>query len=309
MRLFITIWIFLSSMAVAETLQISGPNGPLEGEIIVAPDARHIVIIIPGSGPTDRNGNAIHMGLHSDTYKLLAEGLAKTGITTLRVDKRGFYGSSAALADPNDVTIDDYATDLRNWIKRSSEIAPCVWIAGHSEGGLVALVAAQSAPETLCGIILLATPGRPVGQLLTEQFRRNPANLFRMAELKDIVTDIETGVMRDPETISPALRPMFGLEVQRYMTDLFAYDPAIVASDWQGPALIIHGTKDIQVYNSDADKLQNAMPQAVRIDLSGATHMLKAHVPGQQLATYFEPELPLHADLVPAITNFITVTD
>ena len=89
------------------------------------------------------------------------------------------------------------------------------------------------------------------------------------------------------------------------MADLFSYDPVAVASDWQGPVLVLQGDADIQVRPRDADLLGNAMPQAVRVDLEGATHMLKADIDGKPLATYTDRTLPLHENLVPAITRFL----
>lgn len=67
----------------------------------------------------------------------------------------------------------------------------------------------------------------------------------------------------------------------------------------------MQGDADIQLRPLDADLLHTAMPQAERLDLSGGTHMLKADVAGQPLATYTDPGLPLHPDLLPAIAGFL----
>lgn len=60
-----------------EPVQIDGPQGALVGELINVANAGNIVVIIPGSGPTDRDGNSLQMGLQPDTYKMLAEELEK----------------------------------------------------------------------------------------------------------------------------------------------------------------------------------------------------------------------------------------
>ena len=67
------------------------------------------------------------------------------------------FGSKAAVADPNKVTIGDYATDTHNWVAaiRERTGARCVWVLGHSEGALVALAAAQQ-PDGICGIIIVS---------------------------------------------------------------------------------------------------------------------------------------------------------
>jgi pimeloyl-ACP methyl ester carboxylesterase len=225
--------------AGAETVETDGPAGPLQAEAITVEGAENIVVIIPGSGPIDRDGNSPQTGLSTDTYQLLATGLEEEEIASLRIDKRGFFGSQNAISDPNDVTIAAYAQDVRGWIERASEMAPCVWLAGHSEGGLVALVAAEDAPGALCGLVLLSTAGRPVGQLLLEQMRLNPANAPLMEDIERMVESLERGETRDPKTLPQPLQPLFTLGLQRYMTDLFSYDPVPIANRWQGLALII----------------------------------------------------------------------
>lgn len=293
------------TLALAEVVQIAGPDGALEAEQIAVMDAEHAVIIIPGSGPTDRDGNSPQLGLVSDSYRLLAEGLAERGVAALRIDKRGFFGSHSAIADPNDVTIAAYAEDARRWVSHAATLAPCVWLAGHSEGGLVALVAAADAPEALCGLILLSTAGRPIGQLLLEQMRANPMNAPLIPEIEGLVADLEAGQTRDPEAITPILQPLFSAGLQRYMIDLFAHDPLAHARRWQGPVLIVQGDADIQIRPLDADLLASALPQSERANLPGATHMLKQDLPGQPYATYTNPALPLHEGVLPAITGFL----
>ncbi|MEO9529117.1 alpha/beta fold hydrolase [Roseibium sp.] len=305
LRWFCLMPLLLPLPAIAEPVHIPGPQGHFEAEMIAVKGAEHAVVIIPGSGPTDRDGNSASMGLFSDSYKMIAEDLSRLGVASLRIDKRGFFGSASALSDPNDVTIKAYAEDARRWVDKASGLAPCVWLAGHSEGGLVALVAAQAAPESLCGLILLAAPGRPIGQLMREQFESNPANAPLLPEIEAVVTDLEAGRTRDPASLTPILRPLFSTGLQRYMIDLFSYDPAIAAKDWHGPVLIVQGEADIQVRPEDADLLQEALPQARRFDLPGGTHMLKADVEGQPFVTYTDRTLPLHDDLVPGIVRFL----
>ena len=60
---------------VATEIEAPGPSGPLKGTML-APvgGSREIVLIIPGSGPTDRDGNN-PMGVRAAPYRLIAEGL------------------------------------------------------------------------------------------------------------------------------------------------------------------------------------------------------------------------------------------
>lgn len=287
----------------AGEVTIPGPQGPLSATAIAVPGASHAVVLIPGSGPTDRDGNGPL--LQSNTYRMLAEGLAAAGIASLRVDKRGMFASARAIPDPNAVTLAAYAEDARAWVGQARALAPCVWLMGHSEGGLVALLAANDPPPGLCGLILLSTPGRPLGQLMVEQLAANPFAGLLMADMKSVVASLARGETRDPATLPPGLQPLFPAAVQPYLIDLFSYDPAMLAAGWPGPALIVQAGKDIQVTAADADRLAAALPQAQRLDLPAATHMLKPDRPGLPLATYSDPTAPLDPGLIPALASFL----
>ena len=105
----------LAAAAVAAMpMTIPGPAGLIEGTFVNAGRNTPVVLIIPGSGPTDRDGNN-PLGVKAAPYRLLAEALAENGVSTLRADKRGLFGSKAAIANPSDVTIADYASDAHQW--------------------------------------------------------------------------------------------------------------------------------------------------------------------------------------------------
>lgn len=293
-----------ASPVAADEVRIAGPEGLLAAMAIPVPGAQHVVVLIPGSGPTNRDGNG--PAIRSDTYRMLAEALAEQGIASLRIDKRGMFASRAALADPNAVTLADYAADARAWVAEARDLAPCVWLIGHSEGGLVALLAATEPLPGLCGLILLSAPGRPLGRLVVEQVASNPLNALLVDEVKAAVAALERGEHIDPATIPTLLRPLFPAAVQDYLIDVFSYDPAALAAGWRDPVLIVQGDKDIQVTMADADLLAAAMPQAERLNLPGTTHMLKPGKLTDPMATYTDPALPLDAKLVPGITGFLS---
>jgi pimeloyl-ACP methyl ester carboxylesterase len=100
---------------------------------------------------------------------------------------------------PGSVPIRSYADYLRGWIGLAATLAPAVWVAGHSEGGLVGLVAARHAPPALRGLNLLAAPGRPLGDVLIGPIEANPANGPIMAEVRAIVADLQAGRRRTPD--------------------------------------------------------------------------------------------------------------
>jgi uncharacterized protein len=124
------IFLTVASLVVQSFVEAPNPSGPLKGTMLSAVNSDGpVVLIIPGSGPTDRDGNS-PLGIKASTYRLLAEGLAKNGITSIRIDKRGMFGSAGAVPDANTVTIADYVTDVHSWVaviqKRTGQ--RCVWL-------------------------------------------------------------------------------------------------------------------------------------------------------------------------------------
>jgi hypothetical protein len=91
----------------AEELLLSGPAGPLAATLVQPEAVKAAALILPGSGPTDRNGNAPG-ALAPNSYALLADALSAKGIASLRADKRGIGQSGG---DANAVTLDAYAAD------------------------------------------------------------------------------------------------------------------------------------------------------------------------------------------------------
>lgn len=286
---------------------IAGPEGALSGMFRSAGPSAPVVVIIPGSGPTDRDGNN-PLGVKASTYKLLAEALGERGVSSLRIDKRGQFASKAAVADGNKVTIADYADDVRKWAAEAKRLAGtrCAWVAGHSEGALVALAAAQK-PENLCGVIAIAAPGRPVGTVMGEQLRANPANASILDEAFGALNALEAGQSVETSRLAAPLQPLFNAAVQPYLRDLLSYDPAKLAKAFKGPLMIVHGARDLQVSMADARALQAARPDARLHIAADANHVLKA-APGDRaanLASYADPSLPLAPGIADAVAAFI----
>jgi pimeloyl-ACP methyl ester carboxylesterase len=299
----------VSPAASEAVIHAPGPLGQLEGTLRVAEgEARPVALIVPGSGPTDRDGNNA-LGVSASTYRLLAEELAARGISSVRIDKRGMFGSRAAVHDASAVTIADYAADVHAWIGviRERTGNACVWLIGHSEGGLVALAAAQQ-PAGVCGLILLAAPGRRLGDVLRDQLRANPANAPILPQAIAAIEAIESGRTVDVAGMHPALLPLFRPAVQGFLIDVFSYDPAKLISTVHIPVLIVQGARDIQIGLGDARVLANANPAAKLVVLEAANHVLK-DVPADDreanLRAYAAPDLPLSAGLVDAIVDFI----
>ncbi len=296
------------SPATQSFVQAPGPLAPLRGTMLSPAPGAPMVLIIPGSGPTDRNGNN-PLGVRASTYRLLAQGLAQRGIGTVRIDKRGMFGSRAAVADGNAVTIDDYVTDTESWIAsiRKRTGVSCVWVLGHSEGGLVALAAAQKAND-ICGLVLVSTAGRPLGEVLRQQLRSNPANAPILDQAMAAIDSLEAGKRVDASQMNPVLLPLFGPQVQGFLISVFSYDPAKLIAKVARPVLIMQGERDIQVSVADAQRLKQAAPAAKLVLLADTNHVLKPVTTDDRaanIATYANPNLPLAPGVVDAVASFV----
>jgi pimeloyl-ACP methyl ester carboxylesterase len=288
---------------------VAGPQGALAGTLLDPGKDAPAVLMIPGSGPTDRDGNN-PLGVKGGVYRQLAEALAAKKVATLRIDKRGMFGSKAAIANANAVTIGDYAADAHAWVDmvRAKTGRRCVWLLGHSEGALVALQAAQN-PTGICGLVLVAGAGRPLGEVIRAQLRANPANAPLLPQGEAALDQLEAGKRVPAAAIPAPLQPLFNERVQGYLIDMFQHDPAKLIAAVKLPVLIVQGDKDIQVSVSDAELLKRAQPVATLKLLPGINHVLKSVASDDRaanVATYGDANLAISPAVPDAIAAFVS---
>lgn len=262
-----------------------------------------VVLIIAGSGPTDRNGNGPLAG-ENNSLKQLAEGLADHGIASIRYDKRGIGESSAAGAEEVDLRFDTYADDAALWIQQLQVDArfSSVTVIGHSEGSLIGMLATKNA--TADAFVSIAGPAQSASQILRQQLQsRLPDPLWQQSE--QILVSLEQG--NSVTSIPLELHMLFRASVQPYLISWFRYTPAQEIRHLTIPALIVQGTTDIQVPVSEAQALKAAKPDAEFRMIEGMNHVLKAVSldPQQQKASYSDPTLPVAPELVEGIRQFI----
>lgn len=279
-------------------------SGVLEGSLLLPKSDRPvpIALLIAGSGPTDRDGNN-PMG-RNDSLKRLAQGLAGKGIASLRYDKRGIAASQPAAPDERTLSVERYVDDAVAWgqrLKADPRFDRLILI-GHSEGALIASLAAQRAGAD--ALVSIAGSGRPIDQVLRTQLEsRLPPPLLNYSEA--LLAELKAG--RSHEQVPDALQVLFRPSVQPYLISLFRQDPAAAFSRLRIPALIVQGSHDLQVGLADAEALHAAKPDAELAMIEGMNHVLRI-VPAEaarQLPSYHEPQRPLARALVERIAAFI----
>jgi pimeloyl-ACP methyl ester carboxylesterase len=260
-----------TARAAALDIRLHTATGTIDGTLdAVAAAPAPLVLIVPGSGSIDRNGNSSL--LRGNTYELLASALAAAGVASVRYDKRGVGKSASALASEQELRFETYIDDAAAWLcrlrtdRRFSKIA----VAGHSEGALVGMIAAQRAPAD--AVVSLEGAGRPAPVILREQLKpKLPPALYTQADA--IITRLQRG--HTVAEVPPALASLFRPSVQPYLISWFRYDPAADIARVRAPVTIVQGTADVQVTLVDAAALARADPFARLIVIDGMNHVLK----------------------------------
>ncbi|WP_437652414.1 alpha/beta hydrolase [Sorangium sp. So ce1182] len=281
--------------ALAGTLEVPAGCGPFPA-----------VLIIPGSGPNDRDGNSAADGSGSSAYRLLAEGLRDRGIASIRYDKAGIGGSvSAAPREEQEMRFEMGADDAGLWVKKLRDDGrfATVTVAGHSEGALLGMLVAQG--TEIDGYVSIAGAGRPVGAVLREQLASLPDEDRETAY--EIIGQLEAGELVEEVPQTPLFMGLFRPSVQPYIASWMKHDPAAEIEAVTAPILIVQGTTDIQVKVEDAELLAGARPDAELVVIEGMSHMLKEATlaNASQQAAYTDPTLPVVARLFEALEEFI----
>ena len=245
------------------------------------------VVLVSGSGPTDRNGNNALVPERIDLLHQVAERLAEGGIASLRYDKRGVGGSTprprGSLAEQErffawDNFVADVAAAHAELVRHDEIKSYATALLGHSEGGLLVLAAAPTIvrhpPHAL---VLLGTPGRPLTEVLRAQIVRGAPTLVAPVE-RALATIAATG--RVPNDLPRELVALFPPYAGPFLQSLLAFDPAAALRASRLPCLLLQGAADRQVVPmEDVQPLVDALRQreapGEAIIVPAASHNLK----------------------------------
>ncbi len=291
---------------IGEVVQVGLEDGTMSGQL-ETPQGEGpfpLMIIIAGSGPTDRDGNSQALPGKNNSLKMLAENLAAEGVASIRYDKRGVGNNTSLAGKEEDIRFDHFINDTAAWVQfaKNDERFSKIGIIGHSEGSLIGIMATKKTDAD--AFISIAGPGRPIDQVLLEQLEEQlPASL--LDESKSILDALKQG--KQVQTVSPELQILFRPSVQPYIISLMQYDPAEQLQKLNSPVFIVNGNRDIQVSITDAELLHNAKKGSRLLIVENMNHILKDAPEDREgnMATYSNPELPIAKGLMDGIIEFL----
>lgn len=279
----------------------SAPGVRLAGTLTLptGPGPFPAAVLITGSGAQDRDETI----LGHKPFLVLADDLTRRGVAVLRYDDRGFAKSTGDFVK---ATTQDFAVDAAAaaaFLRTRPDIDPArVGLIGHSEGGIVAPMAAVKEPRTAF-VVLMAGVGAPTDAVLAAQRAALHPHMGlsdERARQSDLVLEHTLAAMKGakdsadaearatvvllreggpvgvtPENVQAMARQLSS----DWMRNLLAYDPAPTLRAVKAPILAVNGTKDLQVLadlNLSAIKAAtSANPDVTIMALPDLNHMFQ----------------------------------
>lgn len=263
----------------------------IRGSLVLpsSPTPQPAVILIAGSGPVDRDGDA--GPVRNAVLRELAYRLGEAGIASVRFDKRGVRQSDASAVPRGFRGLVDDATAWFDELEHQPEIASgCIFVLGHSEGGYVAADVSLARPQ-VAGLILLASPASELTELLLLQLplvmRAHGATQSEIDEALELQRKVTRVLGRGGSErlerwgLSSETALWLSQHLERSATDAWRRVRA--------PVLALYGSDDLQVPPSEAEKLRSALSAPAEVaTLEGVDHLM--------LPLRFRPGLGAYAD-------------
>lgn len=291
------------------------------------------VVMVAGSGPTDRDWDSPLLPGPNGSARLIAEALAQAGFASLRYDKRvvGPHARENMQALMGKLSmqshVDELAGAVRTLASHEYVRTDRLFAIANSEGTLHALnYELHSATIPLAGLVLIAPPGRAVGTVgrtqLAEQAAGLPNGDALLALYDAAIARFLAGEPIDPD---PALPPGVQTLLQALETpvnlpfarELWTANAAPLLGQVDVPVLVIIGKKDIQVdWQTDGEPLLRAAIGRKDVTFlfpEDANHVLKqelrprsALAMGDVLANYNGPDARLDPQSLASIVEWLT---
>ena len=294
--------LLLSCICYSQVRKEIAVNELLNGTLLTKnqENKTNLIIIIAGSGPTDRDGNQTNG--KNNSLKFLAEGIVNHKNDVFNFDKRLFVQIKTGKIDEKKTSFNDMIFDVKNIIQyfKAQNKYKKIIIAGHSEGSLIGMIAGNGNADAF---ISIAGAGKSADLIIEEQIEKLAPSLkeevhqgFEKLRKKEIF-----------ENKNPMLASIFRESVQPYIISWIQYNPQVEIKKLKIPILIVNGTKDIQVGVADANLLKLAKPDAEIQIIENVNHVLKEIIGDQNenMASYTNPNLPVSKIVLEKVNNFI----
>lgn len=300
-RLYILLFVFfVFGLVRSQGFQIKeiSVSPELIGDLYQTKGSKTVILLVAGSGPTDRNGNSGFV--KNNSLKFLAESLVKSGFDVFTYDKRVVY----LLKNKKEIPVlgfrhgvEDIIT-IVDYLKKDLKYKNIV-IAGHSEGALVGMLAAQ---KDVTAYISLAGVGKTIGKILLEQIIKQAPMLAE--ENAKILEQLKAGCK--VTDVSPLLQGLYNEINQSYLIEWMQINPTEEIGKLKIPILIVNGAEDLQVGEENAELLYQAQPKATKVVIKNMNHIFKqVNNYSENMATYNNPELGIHPQLTEVIVQFL----
>ncbi len=267
----------------------------LAGTLRIPEGAQAGVVILSGSGSQDRDGT---FGAHR-IYAALADALAGAGVASLRLDDRGVRESSGPAPEAPADLASDAAAALS--VVRDRTGLSCAGFAGHSEGGLIALLAApEAAPDFIVSLAgmhmsmeqtlydqaaaLIRAGGGSQAQIEANQRLQTAMfEVLRNAAPGADTTEALEAALMDAGAPAPLAAQQARIWGQPYAAASFQVDPAAAARAYEGPVLGVFGEFDLQVLpapQSEALETARSDLPTQTVILPGVNHLFQETATG-----------------------------
>jgi pimeloyl-ACP methyl ester carboxylesterase len=289
----------------------AGSNPPAKGAKNVP--RLGAVILVAGSGPVDRDETVAGISV----FAQLANAIADSGFLVVRYDKRG-VGQSGGRDES--VSLEDYAEDVRavvTYLRKRPDVDPRrVAIVGHSEGGLVGMLAASRDKKRVAGLMLIATPGTTGARLVLEQQQHLLAGMALPDDERrsrvELQEKLHQAVISGTgwEGIPQALRRQAETP---WFRSFLLFDPAVVLPKVEDPIFIVQGERDRQVPPRhsqlllDLAKSRKAKWPAELVVVDGINHLLVPAPTGEVSEYPLLTDKNISPKVLELVTGWLTV--
>ena len=273
------------------------------------------VVLIAGAGSADRDETVANIPM----FGQLSGALSDAGYFVVRYDKRG-VGQSGGRAES--ATLQDYADDavkVVEWLAKRKDVDPKrIALVGHSEGGYIAMLAAQRAGGKVAAIALVSSPGTTGRELVMAQQQH-------ALDLSNDSADVKAAKIQLQQRIMSAVVSGAGWEgippqMQRqadtlWFKSLIEFDPAATMKKVKQPVLVVHGAKDAVIAPSNADRLEalaagrkgKSAPLTKKVVVPDLNHLLVPATPGEVSEYVSLPIRTISPEIARSIANWLGV--